>query len=89
MMCFSRATLWRDRGAAYEKSGKYAKSLAECAMCLAREPDHALARVRKSRVLEALGKPVDALNEICAHLLLERDRVLAKACSTYCSECWQ
>lgn len=49
-------------------------------MCLAREPDHLLARLRKSRVLEALGKPLDALNEVCAHLLLERDRVQAKVC---------
>lgn len=67
-----------DRGAAFEKAGKYAQALSECVLCLAREPDHPLARVRKSRVLEALGRPVDALSEVCAHLLLERDRFQAK-----------
>lgn len=74
-----RTALHNNRGAAFEKCGKYALSLSECTMCLAREPDHLLARLRKSRVLEALGKPLDALNEVCAHLLLERDRVQAKA----------
>ena len=75
-------SLWMcGRGAAFEKAGKYALSLSECAMCLAREPAHPLARVRKSRVLEALGKPEEALSEVCAHLLLERDRFEAKVCA--------
>lgn len=61
----------------FEKAGKYALALSECTMCLAREEAHPLARVRKSRVLEALGRPTDALAEVCAHLMLERDRVQA------------
>lgn len=67
-----------SRGAAFEKNKDYALALSECSMCLAREPDHKLARIRKSRVLEALDKPDDALAEVCAHLLLERDRVHAE-----------
>ncbi len=66
------------RGAAYEKDGQYALALADCSMCLSRDVGHEYARVRKSRVLEALGKEEDALSEVCAHLLLERDRVQAK-----------
>ncbi|CAM9518009.1 unnamed protein product, partial [Ectocarpus sp. 13 AM-2016] len=67
------------RGAAYEKDGQYALALADCSMCLSREVGHKFARVRKSRVLEAMGKYEEALSEVCAHLLLERDRVQAKA----------
>lgn len=52
-------------------------------MCLERDPTHPLARVRKSRVLEAMGKPVEALAEVCAHVLLERDRFEARVSHVY------
>lgn len=58
-------------------------------MCLSREVGHKFARVRKSRVLEALGKEEDALSEVCAHLLLERDRVQAKVCCDRVCVCLQ
>ncbi|CAM9895552.1 unnamed protein product, partial [Ectocarpus sp. 8 AP-2014] len=74
-----RTALHNNRGAAYEKDGQYALALADCSMCLSREVGHKFARVRKSRVLEAMGKHEEALSEVCAHLLLERDRVQAKA----------
>ncbi|CAB1100724.1 unnamed protein product [Ectocarpus sp. CCAP 1310/34] len=74
-----RTALLNNRGAAYEKDGQYALALADCSMCLSREVGHKFARVRKSRVLEAMGKYEEALSEVCAHLLLERDRVQAKA----------
>ncbi|CAN0160157.1 unnamed protein product, partial [Ectocarpus sp. 4 AP-2014] len=74
-----RTALHNNRGAAYEKDGQYALALADCSMCLSREVGHKFARVRKSRVLEAMGKYEEALSEVCAHLLLERDRVQAKA----------
>lgn len=74
----NRSTL--PRGAAYEKAGQYALALADCSVCLSRDVGHEYARLRKSRVLEALGKEEDALSEVCAHLLLERDRVQAKVC---------
>eukprot|EP00752_Nemacystus_decipiens_P017806 g15964.t1 len=77
-----RTALHNNRGAAYEKDGQHALALADCSMCLSREPGHKFARVRKSRVLEALGKEEDALSEVCAHLLLERDRVQAEAALT-------
>lgn len=81
-----------DRGAAYEKDGQHALALADCSMCLSREVGHKFARVRKSRVLEALGKEEDALSEVCAHLLLERDRVQAEAeverCCDVMVEAW-
>ncbi|CAN0135591.1 unnamed protein product, partial [Ectocarpus fasciculatus] len=77
-----RTALHNNRGAAYEKDGQYALALADCSMCLSREVGHKFARVRKSRVLEAMGKDEEALSEVCAHLLLERDRVQAKAALT-------
>ncbi|CAN0022156.1 unnamed protein product, partial [Hapterophycus canaliculatus] len=63
-------TTMTSRGAAYEKGGQYALALADCSICLSREAGHKFARIRKSRVLEALGKEEEALSEVCAHLLL-------------------
>ncbi|CAM9981546.1 unnamed protein product [Discosporangium mesarthrocarpum] len=73
-----RITLHNNRSAAYEKAGHMGLALAECSLCLSLKPTHGLARVRKSRVLQALGKKEEALAELCAHMLLEREAMQAK-----------
>mmetsp|Transcript_24376 Transcript_24376/g.70129 ORF Transcript_24376/g.70129 Transcript_24376/m.70129 type:complete len:654 (+) Transcript_24376:148-2109(+) len=59
-------TLINNRSAMYEKSGDNTLALVDCDAILDRQPAHQKARNRRLRILEAMGRPSDALIEVCA-----------------------
>ena len=63
-------TLYNNRSAMYEKAAIYELALDDCDVILTHEPSHQKARLRKLRILESLGRPAEALVEICALQLL-------------------
>ncbi len=64
--------LLNNRSAMYEKAGDHARCILDCNLCLMDAPEHKLARVRKARVYEAMGRMDDALTELCAHMIVEK-----------------
>ncbi len=68
--------LLNNRSAMYEKAGEHARCILDCNLCLMGDPEHKLARVRKARVYEAMGRMDDALTELCAHMIIEKKKVV-------------
>jgi tetratricopeptide (TPR) repeat protein len=68
-----RGALYNNRAAMHEKAGDTALCLLDCTLCITEDPHHRLARVRKARVYEKLEKYDEALTELCAHMLIDRD----------------
>ncbi len=64
--------LLNNRSAMYEKAGEYARCILYCNLCLVDAPEHKLARIRKARVYESMGRIDDALQELCAHMIIEK-----------------
>lgn len=73
-----RAPLYNNRAAMYEKAGANEDCLRECALCLLLDPLHSLARIRRARVYEATDRLEQALSELYAHMLIERDLWMEK-----------
>jgi len=68
-----RVALYNNRSACRERCDDLEASLGDCAVVLAANPMHAKVRRRRARIYEKLGRPVDALVEICADLLIQRE----------------
>ncbi|CAN0056345.1 unnamed protein product, partial [Phaeothamnion confervicola] len=70
-----QTSLYNNRAAMHEKAGRLPSALSDCSVCLSFDPGHRLARVRKSRIFAALARYEDALAELCALMLGEREKV--------------
>jgi len=68
-----RVALYNNRSACRERVGALDESLADCAAVLALNPTHAKVRRRRARVYEKKGCHSEALVEICADLLIQRE----------------
>ncbi len=68
--------LLNNRSAMYEKAGEHARCILDCNLCLMGDPEHKLARVRKARVYEAMGRMEDALTELCTHMIVEKKKAV-------------
>lgn len=66
-------TLYNNRSATYEKSGDFKQSLSDISVVLAMDVLHVKGRTRRARVLEALGKIKEALDEYTLTMVIERD----------------
>uniref|UniRef100_A0A7S3K1R0 Uncharacterized protein n=1 Tax=Aureoumbra lagunensis TaxID=44058 RepID=A0A7S3K1R0_9STRA len=68
-----RIALYNNRSACRERFGALELSLEDCAVVLAANKTHAKVRRRRARIFEKLGRHADALVEICADLLIQRE----------------
>ena len=68
-----RVALYNNRSACRERCDDLEASLSDCAVVLESNAMHAKVRRRRARIYEKLGRPVEALVEICADLLIQRE----------------
>lgn len=68
-----RVALYNNRSACRERIEELDLSLADCAVVLASNPMHAKVRRRRARIFEKLGRMTEALVEVCADLLIQRE----------------
>lgn len=68
-----RVALYNNRSACRERLNELEASLADCAVVLEANKMHAKVRRRRARIYEQLGRFDDALVEICADLLIQRE----------------
>ena len=68
-----RKALYNNRSACRERCDDLEASLEDCAVVLASDPQHAKVRRRRARIFDKLGRNEEALVEICADLLIQRE----------------
>lgn len=68
-----RTALHNNRSACRERCDDLELSLEDCAVVLATNPQHAKVRRRRARIFDKLGRDTEALVEICADLLIQRE----------------
>lgn len=68
-----RVALYNNRSACRERINDLEAALEDCAVVLASNKMHAKVRRRRARIYEQLGRHDDALVEICADLLIQRE----------------
>jgi tetratricopeptide (TPR) repeat protein len=66
-------TLYNNRSAMYEKCGDFKQSLSDIQVVLTMDQLHLKGRSRKGRILEAMGKIKEALNEFTLTMVIERE----------------
>ncbi|CAM9298970.1 unnamed protein product [Chrysoparadoxa australica] len=68
-----KATLYNNRSAMLERCQKLEESLMDCSLCLALKPSHKKCRIRRARIYDGMGRSEEALAELSALMLHERE----------------